>query len=781
VTTLSRNRSFLERQWPWLLFALFAGGAVFVVAAMVDLGLFASVEAFGSILRGYTPSGLALGVASVVLALMSFAYAFRKRSFQEHWPLGRSTLAAWLWGHVYFGLLAVAVAIAHAGYGLVSLQPSTGKALFLVFLLLVGSGLLWRMLYAAVPPGAARDLGNYSRVASRARAEECLVEIEKIAAGTSPRFRELTSWVLARPVSPPEVVQALPTLAPNEQHAFSELATLATTRHEAIARERKQARALRLLQGLRIVHVPLSLFFLLLVPFHVVFALDVPAKTLEPGAFGGSALGGFEPSTSCAGCHRGIYEEWRHSMHAHAMTSPIMIAQTNQVAARVLAGAKNPDPKRVCVTCHGPVGVLLSEGNTLPLPEDAASDRALLDDGISCAVCHQWQGQSKTGGAGLAQFLEGYEAGRTYFGPIADPVGNAFHRSEKGAVFQRPDALCQNCHSVQYDKNGDGRFDRGVDLVLQTLFDEWELYVQSGGGATCLDCHMPVKGKGRAADGADVPFEQDQDAPERTLHDHSFVAVDYPLDVPKSREATRSRREALLRRAATVVVPKEKISQKPGSLAFSVDITNSGTGHNLPGGFAFVRQMWFEVVVTDTSRRPLAQSGVLANAASDLCDASILDDRESPMRPFLVGCRRSDPQLVSFQQQLVDRIQIARDASGNPKTGVRGENLIEAASGAKEIVIQHLESGPVPRVRPSTKKPTVPLVPGESASFPYTFTLAPDATPARITVRLLMRVAPPYFLRALGAGQPANETPKVAPLVDALEAMEMAKVEVDLR
>jgi hypothetical protein len=265
---------------------------------MVDLGLLASVEAFGSILRGYTPSGLALGVASVVLALMSFAYAFRKRGFQEHGPLGRSTLAAWLWGHVYFGLLAVVVAVAHAGYGAVSLQPSTGKALFLVFLLLIGSGLFWRMLYAAVPPGAARNVGNYSRVASRARADECLVEIEKIAAGTSPRFRELTSFVLSRPVGPAELAQALPTLAPNEQHAFSELATLATTRHEAIARERKQARALRLLQGLRIVHVPVSLLFLVLVPLHVVFALDVPAKTLEPGAFGGSALGGFEPSTA---------------------------------------------------------------------------------------------------------------------------------------------------------------------------------------------------------------------------------------------------------------------------------------------------------------------------------------------------------------------------------------------------------------------------------------------------------------------------------------------------
>jgi hypothetical protein len=777
VTGLARNRSLLERHWPWFLLALVFAGSIFMLASLVDLGI---AESLGNILRGYTSTGVTLGVVSIVFALMSFAYAFRKRGFQEHWPVGRSTLAAWLWGHVYLGLLAVIAAVAHAGYGAVSLQASTGKALFALLLALVASGLLWRFLYRTVPPGAARDLGNYSGVASRARAEACLVEIEKIAAGRTSRFRELTRWVLDRTPQPAELAQALATLAPDEQAAFSELATLAATRLEALDRERRQGRALRMLQGLRIIHVPLSLLFLLAIPLHVVFAYDVPVRAIEPGAFGGSALGGFEPSSTCAGCHASIYEEWRHSMHAHGMTSPIMIAQTNQVAKQVLASAKDPDPKRVCVTCHGPIGVLLTTGNTLPLPEDVQSDRELLDDGISCAVCHQWQGQSHTGGAGLSRFLEGYEPGRTYYGPIKKPVGNAFHRSEHAPVFDRPDTLCQNCHSVELDRNADGKFDRGVDLVLQTLYDEWELYAQSGGSGTCLDCHMPVKGKGRAASGASVPFEQDQDAPERPLHDHSFVAVDYPLDVPKAREATRSRREGLLRRAATVTVPNEKIAVKNGTLTFTVDVANSGTGHNLPGGFAFVRQMWFEVVVRSDQGRPLAQSGVLGSVDSDLCDSSVVDDRNNPMRPFLKGCRRSEPDLVNFQQQLVDKIAIARDDAGNPKLGVRGENLLEAAPGAKECVLQFIDSGPVPRVRPSTKKPTVPLVPGESASFPYSIAIPPDEKPARISVRLLMRVAPPYFLRALGAGQPPNEQPRVESLTGALEAMEMAKVEVDV-
>src|SRR6185503_5442840 len=138
-----RSRNLLERHWPWLFFGFAVGGAIFLLAAAVDIGLLAEVQAFGRILRGYTTGGVALGIASVVLALMSFAYAFRKRSFQEHWPIGRSTLAAWLWGHVYFGLLALVAAVAHAGYGALSFQASTGKALFAVFLLLIGSGLLW--------------------------------------------------------------------------------------------------------------------------------------------------------------------------------------------------------------------------------------------------------------------------------------------------------------------------------------------------------------------------------------------------------------------------------------------------------------------------------------------------------------------------------------------------------------------------------------------------------------------------------------------------------------
>jgi len=772
---LTRPRRLLERHVPWFLLSGLAAGSVLALALALDQGFFAEFEGLSSILRGYTLPGVAFGVAAVVACIASFAYALRKRSLQERLPFGRATLAAWLWSHLYLGILAAVLAVAHAGYGSISFEPSSGKAALALLLLLVASGTLWRLIYVLVPPSAARDVGNYSEGASRARSEACLVEIEKIAAGASPRFRELTTWVLGATPAPAGLEQALASLPPDEAPAFRELAELAQHRREAIDRERRQRRYLRILQGLRIAHVPLGLALFLAVPVHVVLAYDLPARFLEPKAMLGATLGGFEPASRCASCHADIYRAWKTSMHAHAMQSPIMIAQTNQVARRVLAGAASPDPAEVCVACHGPIGTLVTDGNTLPLPAGPLADRELIDEGVSCAVCHQWQGSSHTASAGLTGFQDGLVPGRTVFGPFGDAVGNAFHRSEKGAVFAKPSTLCQNCHSVELDRNGDGAFERGQDLVLQTLYEEWEAYAKNG-GPECVDCHMPVvRQKGRAAGSAIVPFEQDGEAPPRRLRDHAFVGVDYPLDHPAVRDATRPKREALLAGAARLALAPGSVQRRADAVAFTVTVENAGTGHNLPGGFAFVRQMWLETVVRGEGGTVLASSGVVASPADDLCDASVVDDRVSPVLPFVHGCARSDPSLVNFQQMLVDRVEILRDAGGAAVKGARGENLLARASGSKEAVIQELTGGPVPRTRPATGTPTPPLTPGETGSYPYVLAVPAGSVVKTVDVRLLFRVAAPYFLRALGSGQAKGERVRLAELTGALEVTEMAK------
>jgi hypothetical protein len=768
-TALTRRLRLFERHWPWLLASALTASCTAAVAIALDAGVLDAYELFPSITRGYTFTGVLLGLSSLTLCGLSFFYVLRKRGLQEALPFGKGTMTAWLWAHVYFGSLALVTAAAHAGYGLISLQFSAGKLAFFGLFGLVVTGLTWRVLYALVPPAAAREVGNYSAAASTTRAESLTVEIEKLSAGASARFHELAAWAFASSPSDIQIRQAATSLPPDEQTRFVDTTALAAQRQKFMARARKQLRYGRLLQGMRVVHVPLSLLFLLAVPLHLVLAYDLPAKVVPLGTLSGAPLGGFESAENCENCHYRAVTQWRRSMHAHAMTSPVMVAQSNQVLALVLAQAQYPDPKRICVNCHGPVGAALTSGTNLPLSADSSlKNDALLNEGVSCTVCHQWNGTPETASGGLSRFQNGLHPGHTYYGAISDPVGNAFHSSEATPSFREPEQLCRNCHSVEYDKNGDGQLHRGTDLVLQTLFEEWQDYQKSGGSGTCVGCHMPLLNETRAAEHADVPFEQDHDAPTRKVHDHSFVGADYPLDDRAAREALRPAREALLTSAASLSLVPGSLKPTANSLSFSIEVGNVGTGHNLPGGFAFVRQMWLEVAVLDSAGRLVGDSGRLSAASDDLCDASILDAPQNPVLPSLKGCTKSDPLLVNFQQMLVDFAQPKLGPNGAALLDRRGEPLLEPAPNGRESVIQYLTSGPTPRIRPFDRKPTVALAAGEAHAFPYTFVLSAGAVPRSLRVRLMFRASPPYFLRALG----------VEKLVESLELSEMARLEV---
>jgi hypothetical protein len=756
--------------------------AALVSAALVlaiDGGWLSEYAYFPAIVRGYTLSGLLFGIASVGLGLLTFLYTLRKRSLQEKMPVG--TMAGWLWGHVYLGLLCVLMAFLHAGYGSVGLEFSLGKLLLLILVVLVVSGLIWRLVYAVVPVKAAAEVGHYSQSASQTRAATAQVEIEKLSAGRSPALRQMVEWLLSVTASDPEVAQAARNIAPEEQGLIQELVRLTRTRHQMLIRQRRQGRYRKMLQGVRVLHVPVSLLFLLLLPLHVLWALDIPAKLASKVQVMGSTLGGYHASADCSSCHQRVVQEWRSSMHAHALTSPVMIAQNNLAHRESLASTSSPDPQNVCVNCHGPIATALARSPLLPFQADGAlAEPALLSEGVTCSVCHQWQGESKTAGGGLTAFQDGLEPGHTFFGPFDNAVGNAFHQSRATPLFKDPSQLCRNCHSVQYDRNGDGKIERGTDLVLQTLFDEWQDFSKKGGPG-CVDCHMPVVQGTRAAESALIPLEQDGDAPPRRLRSHRFIAVDYPIDNPTVRDESRPAREALLRSAGSLSLVEGSVSVSDTRVGFDVSLQNTGTGHNLPGGFAFVRQMWLEVTLLNAQGQALAASGQVLRPTDDLCDGSILDDPNSSMKELLVGCAGTDRKLVNFQQMLMDKVELLRDSNGVVELDLRREPKLRAAPGAKEAVVQFLTGGPVPRVRPSTGKPNPPLIVGEQRSFPYSFDIPAASSPARVRVRLLFRAVPPYFLRALAKTQTPSDGPSLNGLIGNLEINEMARVEATIR
>jgi len=749
---LHRPIALLERQSLWLIFGVAVTGAVAVATLLIALGLFPSFGPlwWGRTLRGYTVPGLLLGIASLIFFLLTFIYSLRKRVWQETAPaLIRNTMAAWLWSHVYFGLLALVFVFFHAGSGLFTSGLSTGLIALILMALLTFSGIIWRLVYDYVPTLATAQVGNYSQTESRDQAQNDLVEIEKLSAGKSAEFHRLKDSLLAGKTAP-----ALPALDPAERADFETARALAAHRQHALRRLRLQDLFDALLQIWKIAHIPLVALTLLAITIHIIAVFDIPAQAAP------AQTGGFHPASECQECHEAIYDQWSQSMHAHAVTSPVTIAQVNQVMAMTtFADAAKPDPFLLCNNCHSPVGTRLTGQATLPFESSSHTVNELAGEGVSCTACHQFVGEPRNGQGGLKPFNRDLRPGRVFFGGLADPVGNPRHQSQAAKIFARPDTLCQNCHNVSFDTNGDGRIEKGADLILQSIYTEWQRYVEAGGTESCISCHMPVVDDAARLTDA-IPGQQDYAAPPRVLHDHSFVGVDYPLDQPDHQGQARA---ALLQHAAALTVDPNSIQIAPdGSLRFNVNLTNIGVGHNLPGGFAFVRQLWLEVFVRDESGNVLFESGLLDSETADLCDSATLDDVGNPVIEYVQGCPASDPQLVNFQQKLVDQIAQAMDANGNPIPIQAGE----------ETWLQTLTGGVVSRIRPADGQELDPIEPGQTRTFEY-HVPGLAASTVIIQVRLLFRHQPPYILRALAAHQLPDDPVRLEPLISNLQIVEM--------
>lgn len=738
-----RRRLPLERPWPWVLIGGISS-ALIVLLGLLVLGRVIA-DPWGAHLRGYTATGTLLGFVAVLLGTLTFVYSWRKRGGQERLA-STGSMMAWLWLHVCLGVMAMVAALVHAGFGVLGLSWTSGKVLLLAFAVLTISGMVWRVLYRAVPPRAAARVGNYSEAASRERASAHQHEIDKLMAGASAAFVELAM----RTASTPEVVVSSEALSPDERDALEQVRDLALRRDRNRRREAAQRRYSWIQQVWRLVHVPAALAVPVLLVIHVVGALRVPERVLARGTAPYQATAGFEDSRACRDCHRVIYDQWRHSMHAHAMNSPVTVVQNNQVVREELDDEDTPDPRLICINCHGPVGVALTElkQEILPLSREGYDDE-LLNEGISCVTCHQLEGEPAEGVAGLSGFQDNLRLpGDTYFGPLEDPVGNSFHQSASSPIWEDSEKLCRNCHNVVYDIDGDGEIVAGNDLILQRTTQEYDAYREAGGIGTCLGCHMPVvPNVDRSAERALLWFEQDGHAPDRTVHDHSFVGVDHPLDVPPDEDPQRAVREQFLASAAT-------LSAKLTRGELTVTIENSGTGHNLPTGLAFARQMWLEVDARDADGARVFSSGRVNDVTDDLCDSRSLS--QVHLTAHFRGCDGGiDDNLVNFQQQLVERID---------------------NDDRKESVLQRLRGGVVARVRPVDGQKLDPIVPEASRTFVYK--LPETAQAAR--VRLLFRSFAPYFLRTLAAGQPDGEKPRLAPLVKNLQIAEMARQDLTL-
>ncbi|MGB1253643.1 MAG: multiheme c-type cytochrome [Candidatus Promineifilaceae bacterium] len=758
----TRQLTRFEEHRTWIKVAGGAAVGLLLLMCLIAFGAFESLDGFwfGRNLRGYTFFGLFFGILAVVLAFATFIYTARKRGAENSIPTKyRSTMMSWLWAHVYLGLLALLSAMIHAGPGLRGGQTTTtGDMLFWVFCLLVGSGVAWRLVYRYLPQRVQSEIGNYSEMISLGRAAEALVEIEKLAAGKSEAFQQMKDRLLEGDAV------ALDAFSAEERNDFAQVQTLAARRQRGLTRHVAQSKATRMLKIWRHLHIPLVAVFLLILLVHIVAVTDAGQRDAS----------NLHPVEACADCHQGIVDQWRGSMHAHALTSPVTIVQTN-IAVRTTLADHTLETQMICSNCHAPAAMLMTDQQqaTLPVVPLYGETAAQVNEGVNCVICHQFNGETSTGAASFFDYQNGIRPGRVYYGGLDDSVGNDFHMGKSLERFDTPEATCESCHNVNVDLDGDGDLTKpGFDLVLQSSYREYEQeYLPNGGTETCVTCHMPLVDGGRVADSAEIPNEQDYAGPEREVRHHGFVGVDYPLDTVAISDPQKAARAALLQSAALLELDADSVTVSEDEIVFDVRVANNELGHQLPTGFAFARQMWLEVVVSDQDGVTLFESGLLATNVADLCDTDTMTD---VLAEFVQDCSASDPQLVNFQQKLMSEVEPVFDEDGDAVIDAYGNTFAQASAGAQEVVVQSLDVGAIARIRPFDGQALTRLSPfDDTRSYAYAVPFSADVDEVTIEVRLLFRNLPPYFLRALADMQTPADGPDLFPMIDNLQIVEM--------
>ena len=116
----------------------------------------------------------------------------------------------------------------------------------------------------------------------------------------------------------------------------------------------------------------------------------------------------YSDSRSCRQCHQQVYDDWKRSPHAKALTStfPRMMDPGDKEAS--------------CLPCHTPQPVLETG---LELPPLARDERR--EEGVSCITCHQAK--------------EGMASSQTGLRGACRPVHEA--------RLAQPE-LCQSCHNA---------------------------------------------------------------------------------------------------------------------------------------------------------------------------------------------------------------------------------------------------------------------------------------------------------------------------------------------
>ncbi len=213
-----------------------------------------------------------------------------------------------------------------------------------------------------------------------------------------------------------------------------------------------------------------------------------------------------------------------------------------------------PDETGVCANCHVPILALDARYQA-----DPNQAQGVAQEGVTCDFCHKISDvklradglpSPQLPGIQSLEFLRPVHGEQVFLGPLDDVPGEDTY-----SALQKQSQYCAACHT--------GTF-WGVSIY--NSFGEWlaSPYSDAETGKTCQDCHMPHLGETQFVQ---LPPDVNSYVPVRdsqTIFSHRMPgAAD----------------EALLQETAEL---KLDAARDGSDLLVTVDVTNTGAGHDLP-------------------------------------------------------------------------------------------------------------------------------------------------------------------------------------------------------
>lgn len=278
---------------------------------------------------------------------------------------------------------------------------------------------------------------------------------------------------------------------------------------------------------------------------HAPWATTLPQ--LKPIA----GVGGVKAS-DCAQCHQEIYDEWKVSTHAHALSDLQFQSEL----------AKQSSPEWLCLNCHIPVAnqrenlvIKLTDGDIYRpvFKKNPDFDPEMRLEAVTCATCHVIQN----------------EKGESVI------VGANGNLNAPHPVVHDPDYVnnrCNDCHNQ-------------TAILTDTLVCSFqtgdELQDSELNGQSCASCHMPQVNRSFV--------KESMNRPVRKSHTHRFIGGGVPKEFHLYAHQTIRDKRA--------TGGSEWIGYKPGlnislkdvtrsnkKITVSIQLKNLATGHYVPTG-----------------------------------------------------------------------------------------------------------------------------------------------------------------------------------------------------